>query len=141
MSEVTGATTPAGSYPRYVDIVRREPTGVANSAAGLATTWTTVAGLAGLVGHVRTFGRWEDVITGTEIDLTDAQRAVLVLPIPAAGEGAAGDLLLTDRLRFTDQTYGSSVWDIKQVRVRKPDGMAWALVELAREEGVTAPPT
>lgn len=139
VSEITGATTAVGSYPRLIDVVRREPTGTANSAAGLSTTWTTVAGLTGLVGHVRTFGRWTDEATGTEVELKATERSILITDIPAAGDGSAGDLLLTDRLRFADQTYGTSVWDIKQVRVRKPDGIAWALVELAREEGVAVP--
>lgn len=139
VSEITGATTAAGAFPRYIDVVRREPTGTANTAVGLSTTWTTVAGLTGLVGHVRTFGRWLDEVTATEVELKTTERSVLITDIPAAGDGAAGDLLLTDRLRFADQTYGLSIWDIKQVRVRKPDGIVWALVELAREEGVSVP--
>lgn len=136
LSELTGATTAAGSYPRLVDIVRLEPTGTANSAAGLTTTWAQVAGLSGLVGHVRYFGRWEDTESGTEVALRDNQRVVLVTGIPAGGNAATGELLLSDNLRFEDQTYGYADWKILQVRVRKPDGMAWALCEWAREEGV-----
>ncbi len=136
LSELTGATTADGSYPRLVDIVRLEPSGPANSAAGVATTWTEVPGLTNLVGHVRYFGRWVDVETGVGVELRDNQRVVMVADIPAGGAGAAGDLLLSDNLRFEDQTYGVADWKILQVRVRKPDGLAWALCEWAREEDV-----
>mgnify|MGYP003528045321 FL=1 len=60
----------------------------------------------------------------------------MVADIPAGGAGAAGDLLLSDNLRFEDQTYGVADWKLLQVRVRKPDGLAWALCEWAREEDV-----
>ena len=136
LSELTGATTADGSYPRLVDIVRPEPSGPANSAAGVATVWTEVPGLTNLVGHVRYFGRWVDVETGVGVELRDNQRVVMVADIPAGGAGAAGDLLLSDNLRFEDQTYGVADWKLLQVRVRKPDGLAWALCEWAREEDV-----
>jgi len=136
LSELTGPTTANGFYPRLVDIVRLEPSGDANSAAGLTTAWAQVPGLANLVGYVRYFGRWDDVTTGVGVELRENQRVVIVTDIPAGGAGDAGDLLPSDNLRFEDQVYGVADWKILQIRVRKPDDMAWALCEWAREEGV-----
>lgn len=133
-SEVTGDHTAAGSFPTTVDIIRREESSAGTPAAGIPGVWSTVAGLDALTGHVRTRGRWADEEKGAEVDLTDAQRIVLIADIPAGGEGAAGELLASDRLRFTDPVRGLTTWEVEQVRTRKPDGLTVALVEYARED-------
>lgn len=134
VSEVVEEATAAGSYPRTVSVLRRAPGAGANAALGRSGTWTTVAGLTGLVGHVRTSGEWTDESTGASVQLRDGERIVLIADIPAAGQGSAGDLLDTDRLTWTDPVYNAdAVFEIVSIRVRNPDGLVVALCRWARE--------
>ena len=133
---MVGVSELRGDYPCVVDVIRREPDGPARSAIGLSPTWTTVAGLSGLQAHVRYNGRWKLETTGTEVELRDDQRIVMVADLPAGVAAGANQLLITDSLQFTDDVYGSSEWKILETRDRGADGLCWALCEWAREEGV-----
>jgi hypothetical protein len=137
VAELVGPTTGAGSYPVYVDVVRREVIAAGNTSLGIAPTWTTVAGLTNLVGHVRFSGKWVIEETGVELEIRQHQRIVMLADLPAGGAGAANALLLTDRLRFADNVYGTSVWRVMEIRVRTSDRLCWALCEWAREEDDT----
>lgn len=134
LSEASEEPTDAGSYPRTVDVLRRETTVAAQSSIGLDATWTTVAGLTDLVAHVRTGGRWRDQDAGRDVDIREDERVVLIYDVPEAGDGAAGDVLPSDRLRFDDPIYGASTWEITEVRPRKAAGMANVLCKRTREE-------
>lgn len=135
VAELRGPTAAVGSYPVAVDVIRRNPTGPASSASGLTTAWTETV-FADLVGHVRYNGRWRLRGTDTEVELRDDQRIAMVADLPSGGGAGADRLLVTDRLRFDDDTYGTSVWRILEIRDRAADGLCWALCEWAREEGV-----
>lgn len=131
-SEVVEEATAAGTYPRTVDVLRREETAPAQSSIGVRGTWTTVAGLSGLTAHVRTHGTWFDAEEG-QIDISGAERVVLVADIPAGGDGAQYDLLASDRLRWTDPVYGEREFEVVEVRNRNPDGIVAARCRLVRE--------
>jgi hypothetical protein len=133
LSETAEEATAAGSFPRHVSVLREAPAGSAQSSIGLDTTWSAVAGLTDLVAHVRTAGRWRDEAAGRDIDLRADERSVLVYDVPEAGTGGEGDVLLTDCLRFTDPTYGDSIWTVKEVRPRKASGQVNALVRWERQ--------
>lgn len=135
VAELRGPTAAVGTYPIAVDVIRRNPTGTANTAAGRTTAWTTTT-FSDLVGHVRYNGRWRMRGTDTEVQLRDDQRIIMVADLTAGGGAGANELLVTDRLRYTDDTYGESVWTILETRDRDADGLCWALCEWAREEGV-----
>lgn len=137
VAELVGSTAAPGSYPTSVDVVRREVLTSGNTSLGIAPTWTTVAGLTDLVGHVRFSGKWVIEETGVELEIRQHQRIVMLADLPAGGLGGANELLLTDRLRFDDHVYGSSVWRVLEIRVRTPDRLCWALCEWAREEDGT----
>lgn len=134
VSEAVEEATAAGSFPRQVDVIRLEATAAAQPSLGLDASWAAVAGLTGLVGHVRTGGRWRDEEAGRDVQLRENERSVLVYDVPAAGDGAEGDILTTDRLRFDDPIYGVSAWEITEVRPRKASNMAHVLCRWAREE-------
>lgn len=134
LSELVGPTTALGDYPVRVDVLRREQTAPGAPSRGIAPSWSTVAGLSDLVGHVRFSGKWVVKDTGVEIELRDHQRIVMLADLPAGGAGAANELFTTDRLRFDDNVYGVSVWRVTEIRVRTPDRLCWALCEWAREE-------
>lgn len=123
-----------GDYPVTVNVIRREPAGPAASSRGVTTAWSTIAGLSGLQGHVRYNGRWVEKATGAEVELRENERIVMIADLPAGGSAGVNDLLTTDRLQFTDDTYGQSVWMIREIRDRNADGLCWALCEWAREE-------
>jgi len=134
VSDVVEESTAAGSYSRTVSVLRRAPGAGANAAMGRSGTWTTVAGLTGLVAHVRTAGEWKDEATGAAVQLREGERIVLIADIPAAGQGSAGDLLATDRLTWTDSVYNAdAVFEIVSLNVRNPDGLVVALCRWARE--------
>lgn len=118
-----------GDYPVTVNVIRREPTGPATSSRGITTAWSTVAGLSGLQGHVRYNGKWIESATGTEVEIKGSQRIVMIADLPAGGNASANDLLPTDRLQFTDDVYGQSIWIIREIRDRNADALCWALCE------------
>lgn len=134
LSELVGPTTALGDYPVRVDVVRREQTAPGAPSRGIAPTWSVVAGLSDLVGHVRFSGKWVMKDTGVEAEIREHQRIVMLADLPAGGSGGANELLLTDRLRFADNVYGTAVWKVLEIRVRTPDRLCWALCEWAREE-------
>jgi hypothetical protein len=136
VAELRGPTAAAGTYPCMVNVLRREPDGPARSAIGLSPTWTTIAGLSGLVGHYRFNGKWVDKLTGEQVDLRDNQAIIMVADLPAGGSAGANQLLVTDRLQVVDDIYGTVVFQPMEVRDRAADGLCWALCEWAREEGV-----
>ena len=137
VAELRGPTAAVGTYPCTVSVIRMEPDGPARTSIGLSPTWTQVAGLSNLVGHVRFGGKWTDPVTGTEVQLRDGQRIIMFADLPAGGTAGANQLLTTDQLQVTDDTYGSASWAILQIRDRAADGLCWALCEWARDEGVT----
>ncbi len=134
VSDVVEEATAAGSYSRTVSVLRRQQSAAGNAALGRAATWGTVAGLTGLVAHVRTSGEWTDESTGAALQLREGERIVLIADVPAAGQGSAGDLLDTDRLTWTDPVYNAdAVFDIERISVRNPDGLVVAFCRYARE--------
>jgi hypothetical protein len=134
-SEINELIPLDSDFPRRVSVKRQEILAAGTPSAGISPTWTTVAGLGNLVGHVRTSGRWVDSETGARIVLGDAERVVMLMDVPAGGDGLADEVLLTDRLIFDDAIKGSSVvWDVKAVYLNKRDGIAICRVEYARED-------
>lgn len=134
VSEVSGDTTAAGSFPTRVSVLRRVQTVAGSAAMGRSGTWANVAGLTNLVGHVRTAGKWADESTGASLHLREGERIVLIADIPAAGAGGENQLLSSDRLTWTDPVYGQdAVFEISEALVRKPDGLCVAKCVYARE--------
>lgn len=118
-----------------VDVLRRNPDGASSTSTGRTATWTTTT-FAALVGHVRYNGKWKLRDTDTEVLLREDQRIIMVADLPAGAGADVNELLLSDRLRYTDDTYGLSVWVPVEIRDRDADGICWALCDWAREEGV-----
>lgn len=134
-SEINELIPLDSDVPRRVAVKRQELASSGTPSAGIAATWTTVAGLGSIVGHVRTSGKWVDSETGQRIVLGDAERVVMLIDVPAGGNGLADEVLLTDRLVFDDEIKGTgTVWDVKAVYLNKRDGIVVCRVAYARED-------
>lgn len=134
-SEINELIPLDSDVPRRVAVKRQEVVAPGTPSAGIAPTWSTVAGLGDIVGHVRTSGKWVDSETGQRIVLGDAERVVMLLDVPAGGNGLADEVLLTDRLVFDDEIKGAaSVWDVKAVYLNKRDGIVICRASYARED-------
>lgn len=134
VSETKGLIPADSDFPTLVSVKRQEKTSAGAPSAGVSPSWSTVAGLSGLKGHVRTNGEWTDSDTGQRIKLGEAERVVLIVDVPAGGNGLADEVLLTDRLTFVDPMVGVKVWDVRAVHIDKRDGVVSCRVNNAREE-------
>lgn len=134
-SEINEHIPADSDFPRTVEVKRQEKTADGNPAIGIGATWATVAGLDAIVGHVRTNGKWRDQETGQRILLGEAERIVMLLDVPAGGNGLADEVLTTDRLIFDDPIKGEvTVWEVVETYVSNRDGIAVCRVKYARED-------
>ena len=139
MSDIVEPETAAGTFSRTVDIVRRVQTVAADPARGIAGTWVVVAGLTGLVAHVRTVGKW--VREGEAgVWIRSNERIITITDIPATGAGGtavpANVLTTTDRIKYVDQVFGEITVQVLEVNHRETSGQVTALTSYddARED-------
>lgn len=134
-SEINEHIPADSDFPRTVSVQRKEQTSAGQPSIGLGASYSLVAGLTDITGHVRTNGRWKDARTGQRILLGDAERVVMLLDIPAGGNGQADELLTTDRLIFDDPIKGAAtVWEVEEVYISYRDGIAVARCKYIRED-------
>lgn len=134
-SEINEHIPADSDFPRTVAVKRQEQTAAGNPARGIGATWSTVAGLGSIVGRVRANGKWKDKETGLRITLGEAERVVMLLDVPAGGNGLADEVLATDRLVFDDPIKGaSSAWEVVETYVSNRDGIAVCRVKYIRED-------
>ncbi|MCP4741477.1 MAG: hypothetical protein GY871_04505 [Actinomycetales bacterium] len=132
LSEINGHTAANDTDAVQLVSVFRRTASTKIPVAGVPPTYAAVAGLSDLTGKIRTKGQWDAASDGQRVYLGDAFRAVYILDLPAGGNGAANQLLLTDKLQFTDPTRGDSIWRIKQIANRDEDGICLALCEFEK---------
>ena len=133
-AEINNGIAADNEFPATLSVLRREKVSDGVPSAGIDAAWTLVAGMTNIVGKIRTNGRWLDRESGTRIWLGQNERIVLLMDIPAGGNGEANELFLTDRVSFDDPVKGQSVWEILDVYVSKRDGIASARVRYAKED-------
>jgi len=120
------------SFPVTLDVLRRVQTSDGDPAAGIGPTWEDADGLDGLVGKIRSSGRWQKRDVGSATIAQD-ERVVTIMDLPATEGVGANVLLPTDHISFTDTMRGASVWEVLDVRNSPRDGIALALVKYVRE--------
>ena len=129
------ATSPANDreVSMTVDVLRRAQTAAGSSALGIAPAFTTISGLNDIPALIRAGGTWRDQASGGERQLLEAERIVIVLDLPAGGAAARGELLASDRLRWSEPPYGKRTFEILEVQIREADQAAVALAKLVED--------
>lgn len=92
--------------PRVVDVIRKTETVAGDSALMLPATYQPVAGLTSLQATYFQPSEWNNTRPGTAAEVVQADRVLLIADVPAAGDGAADVILLTDRVRVDDPEFG-----------------------------------
>ena len=140
LSEAVEEPVGGSVYPRVVDVLRRQETVAAIPWQGISGTWIEVAGLTGIVAHVKTHGKWRRDGDADASNLREGERIILLADVPATGSGNTATLFSTvtteDRIRYDDVVYGVSTFAVVSVRARPAAGIVAALVKYseARED-------
>lgn len=132
-SEGSEQATTEPTPPRTVDILRRQVSAAGDPSSGISPTWSAVAGLSGLTAYVYRPHEWT-AREEAQIELREGDRIVVVADVPTAGGIAADTILRTDRVRFDDALFGTTAFEIVEVRPPAGEGLIWLHVRYARED-------
>lgn len=132
LSEITSPET-CNDVPVTVDIIRRELTQAGSSALGIVDAHINVEGLDDVQALIRSKGTWRDQTGGGKRQLLEAERIVVLLDIPTAGAASRGELLPTDRLRWSEPPYGERTFDVLEISIREADRAVVALVRMVED--------
>ncbi|MFN3199992.1 MAG: hypothetical protein ACE366_16470 [Bradymonadia bacterium] len=123
-----GSPESCDDVPVTVDIIRRELTQTGSSALGIVDAHTHVSGLNNIPALIRMSGTWRDQTGGGKRQLLEAERIVVLLDIPVAGNAGRGELLPTDRLKWSEPPYGERTFEVVEITIREADQAVVALV-------------
>lgn len=137
LSEITNEPVVSTVDPITVSILRRQVLVPGNTARGIASTWTEVAGLEDMLAVVFTQADWSEANADPNATrLLEGERIIMIPDVPAGGGVDAFEVLTTDRVSYIDAVYGLHSFEILEVRLPQGPGVAWMRVRYAREEGV-----
>ncbi len=130
--EMTEEAVTAATTPRTISVIRKTETVSANTALAIEATWQTVNGLDDLETLIFYPRQWQED-QPAEARLKSGERMLVVADVPAAGKAGANQIMLTDRVKYTDPTYGLSFWKVLEVQTIGGPGMARIKVEFDRQ--------
>jgi hypothetical protein len=130
VAEVNNPTLAAPAAPQTFAILRRVLASAGTPSRGIEATYTLATGLTAVVGTVVLPAAWNDrqAVEGGPL-LKHTERIIYLMDVPG------GDVLQTDRIRYSDPVYGNQVFDVTQVQHNSATNIVRCLVAYAREEG------
>ena len=133
LAEATSEPVPAGSFPATATIRRKRVTAAGSTAAGIAPTYASVAGLENIPAILFLPQAWNDQ-PEVGVKLKSTERLLILVDVPLTASEGADIVLPTDTVLFTDPVYGAEAeFSVVQVAPYKATGMISLRVEYARQ--------
>lgn len=114
---------PTQGIPRTVSIIRSTVSASADTALGIPATWAVVAGLEGLQATYFQPSAWDKDRPAQAVDITKAERSLLIADTPSAGGISSDTILLTDKIRVDDPEFGMVDLEVTAVKPLRGTGL------------------
>lgn len=130
LQELTSAPTPGNETVRTVAVVRNRKSTAAKTSTGVDATWAPVEGLDAISAIVHTPTSWKP--KNDQPALREGERIFILVDVPEDPALGADKVLLTDRIRHEDATYGLHDFAVLEVAPDPGTGLVWVKAAYAR---------